>query len=174
MDRAFTVSNSGLIIPEAAIVEKTETVTETNQYFGHKGFTAISPSGGIMDIEKYCSYYQLDFDKVKSFKLVSHTGTPYYNIAFFESEPDKELVEIDFLSIFKDKIEPVKVKFIKKPNDVTLFDRLVYTDVHVGMNTNPDGFTLYPGEWNETELNIRLDEMVSWCLFHRKSNRILF
>lgn len=150
-----------------------ETITETNQYFGHKGFTAISPSGGIMDIETYCKFYQLGFDKVKSFKLVSHTGTPYYNIAFFESEPDKELIEIDFLSIFKNKIKPVKVNVVKMKNDITLFDRLVYTDVHVGMNTNPDGFTLYPGEWNEKELNIRLDEMVSWTVFHQKSNRLL-
>lgn len=158
-------------VPEAAIPEKTETTTETNQYFGHKGFTAISPSGGIMDIETYCKFYQLDFDKVKSFKLVSHTGTPYYNIAFFESEPDKELIEIDFLSIFKDKIEVVKLKTKKKYPGA--LDRLTYTDVHVAMNVNPDGFTLYPGEWNEVELLKRQDEMILWTLNHQNSNRLL-
>jgi len=149
------------------------TSTDTNQYFGHKGFTAISPSGGIMDIEKYCQFYQLDFDKVKSFKLVSHTGTPYYNIAFFESEPDKELIEIDFTSIFKDKIKAIKVKATAKTEFSAAFDRLAYADVHVGMNVNPDGFTLYPGEWNEAELNKRLKDMVTWTVNHQNSNRLL-
>jgi hypothetical protein len=162
-----------IAVSEAAIVEKTETTTETNQYFGHKGFTAISPSGGIMDIETYCKFYQLDFDKVKSFKLVSHTGTPYYNIAFFESEPDKELIEIDFLSIFKDKIKPVKFKLNKEFVATAKFDRAVFTDAHVAMNVNPDGFTLYPGEWNKEELNKRGVEMVSWIVIHQKAKRLI-
>jgi hypothetical protein len=25
----------------------------------------------------------------------------------------------------------------------TIFDRLVYTDVHIGMEVNPDGYSLY-------------------------------
>jgi hypothetical protein len=31
--------------------------------------------------KKYCEY-QFDFENVKSWKLVSHTGIPFYNIAF--------------------------------------------------------------------------------------------
>jgi len=160
-------------VPEAAIPEKTETKTETNQYFSHRGFTAISPSGGIMDIETYCAFYQLDFDKVKSFKLVSHTGTPFYNIAFFESEPDKALLEIDFSNVFKDKIKPVKVKRIKESSFTGSFDRLSFSDVHVAMNVNPDGFTLYPGEWNEVALEKRQKEMVAWTVGHQNSNRLI-
>jgi len=60
--------------------------------------------------------------------------------------PSKDSVaekEIDFLSIFKDKIEPIKIKKDCELKSTSLFDRLVYTDVHVGMNVNPDGYSLY-------------------------------
>jgi len=73
-----------------------ETTTETTQYRKNRGFTAISSSGGIMDINQYCEFYGFDYDTVKSWKLVSHTGTPYYNIAFYSSE---EQFENDYLEI---------------------------------------------------------------------------
>lgn len=73
-----------------------ETTTETTQYRKNRGFTAISSSGGIMDINQYCEFYGFDYDTVKSWKLVSHTGIPYYNIAFYSSE---EQFENDYLEI---------------------------------------------------------------------------
>ena len=80
--------------------------------------------------------------------------------------------EIDFLSIFKDKIEPVIVPKKDKIWNETLFDRLVYTDVHIGMNVNQNGYSLYDGLWNEVELNKRLDIMVNYTLEHQKSNTL--
>jgi len=85
--------------------------------------------------------------------------------------------EIDFLSIFKDKIEPVKVNF---SNDALpyvavgcLFDRAVYTDVHIGMDVNKDGFALYDGVWDEEEIFKRLETFVNHIVKSQKSN-ILF
>lgn len=86
-----------------------------------------------------------------------------------ETQPEKE---IDFLSIFKDKIEPIQYS----KNDLfsdTVFDRLVYTDVHIGMNVNPDGFSLYGGVWDESVLNNRLKVMVKHTLQNQKSNTLL-
>lgn len=80
--------------------------------------------------------------------------------------------EIDFLSIFKDKIEPVFVPKKDKIWNESLFDRLVYTDVHIGMNVNQNGYSLYDGLWNEVELNKRLDIMVNYTLEHQKSNTL--
>jgi hypothetical protein len=152
--------------------EKSETTTPLYES-KRVGFTAISPNGGIMDIETYCKYWKLDFDKVKSFKLVSHTGVPYYNIVFYESGEEKAENEIDFLKIFKDKIQPILVPKIDKIRDKSLFDRLVITDVHVGMNVNPDGYSLYGGNWDETELNKRLKDVVNYVVANAKSSKLI-
>lgn len=84
----------------------------------------------------------------------------------------KPTEEIDFLSIFKDKIEPVIFDRINKQS-LSIFDRLVYTDVHVGMNVNPDGYSLYGGVWDELELNKRLDIMIEKTISHQKSNTLI-
>lgn len=84
-----------------------------------------------------------------------------------ELEPEKE---IDFLSIFKDKITPVKIENKSNTLNRTTFDRLIYTDVHVGMDVNSNGYSLYDGAWNEEEVNKRLSEMVNYVLSNIKSN----
>ena len=86
-----------------------------------------------------------------------------------ETQPEKE---IDFLCIFKDKIEPIEIKHTSNW-DLSSFDRLVYTDVHIGMNVNPDGFSLYGGIWDEKELNKRLQIMVNHTLANQKSNTLI-
>lgn len=152
--------------------EKSETTTPLYES-KRLGFTAISPNGGIMDIETYCKYWKLDFDKVKSFKLVSHTGIPYYNIVFYESDEEKAENEIDFLKIFESKIKPILPTYKIAMVDLADFDRLVITDVHIGMNVNPDGYSLYGGVWDETELNKRLKEVVSHVVNNAKSQKLI-
>lgn len=85
----------------------------------------------------------------------------------------KPTEEIDFLSIFKDKIEPVSFNSINFLDPKAIFDRLVYTDVHVGMNVNPDGYSLYGGSWDEFELEKRLVIMVNYTIEHRKSTTLI-
>ena len=81
--------------------------------------------------------------------------------------------EIDFLSIFKDKIQPIALNYNTEIKDISLFDRLVYTDVHIGMNVNQDGYSLYDGLWNKEELNKRLEIMVNYTLEHQKSDTLI-
>lgn len=92
------------------------------------------------------------------------------NPNYIEHELDPEK-EIDFLSIFKDKIQPIKVNtdFRFCANDY-LFDRAVFTDVHVGMDVNKDGYSLYDGVWNEEELNKRLEVFVNQIVKNQKTN----
>jgi hypothetical protein len=81
--------------------------------------------------------------------------------------------EIDFLSIFKDKIQPIT---LKKDNDwcnVALFDRLVITDIHIGMDVNKDGYALYDGEWNEKILFERLEIAVKHTIKNKKSSTLV-
>jgi hypothetical protein len=86
-----------------------------------------------------------------------------------ETEPEKE---IDFLSIFKDKIKPITLPKITTEYDLAKFDRLVYTDVHIGMEVNKNGYSLYDGVWNETEINKRLVDMVIYTLLNKKSDTL--
>lgn len=86
-----------------------------------------------------------------------------------ETEPEKE---IDFLSIFKDKIEPIKLPKVTTKFDLCKFDRLVYTDVHIGMEVNKNGYSLYDGVWNEEEVNKRLNDMVVYTLLNKKSDTL--
>lgn len=85
-------------------------------------------------------------------------------------EPQAEEVkEIDFTNIFKDKVEPVSITY----NDfypLSLFDRLVYTDVHIGMEVNQNGYSLYDGAWNEAEVEKRLEIMVNHTLINQQSD----
>lgn len=57
------------------------TVTDTNQYMPDAPLSARKPDGTIMSVEEYCRFYKIPFEHVRTYKLVTHTGTPYYNIA---------------------------------------------------------------------------------------------
>jgi len=88
-------------------------------------------------------------------------------------EEDKIVKEIDFLNIFKDKIQAISLKPIDNFKPTALFDRLVITDIHIGMDVNKDGYSLYDGEWNEDILFKRLGELVNHTINNKKSNTLI-
>lgn len=87
-----------------------------------------------------------------------------------ETEPTKE---IDFTNIFKDKIHAITLKKDSNFQAIALFDRLVLTDIHIGMNPNPDGFSLYGGKWDEEELNNRLRKVIDYVVNNQFSNKLI-
>jgi hypothetical protein len=94
------------------------------------------------------------------------------NPNFVENSENEVEKEIDFLSIFKDKVKPIKLPKISSKLDLSIFDRLVYTDVHIGMEVNQNGYSLYDGAWNEAEVNKRLEIMVAQTLINKKSDTL--
>ncbi|MCG9970977.1 hypothetical protein [Christiangramia crocea] len=112
------------------LVEENNTLTDTNNYTPKGGFTAVGEDGKMMDIKKYCSYYDLDFTKVRSYKLVTHTAVPYYNIAFYETVLDTDLSSDEF----KDAIEKGlrKFKYTKKTTAGTGTTTIKISDLHFG------------------------------------------
>lgn len=85
-------------------------------------------------------------------------------------EPQAEEVkEIDFTNIFKDKVKPINITY-NNFDCLSLFDRLVYTDVHIGMEVNQNGYSLYDGAWNEAEVEKRLEIMVNHTLINQQSD----
>lgn len=91
----------------------TETTTETKQYKRTKDkeapkMSALNPdNGSVMTIEEYCQYYGMDYSKVRSFKLVTHTGTPYYNIAFYNEVIEPQVTEAEFKAIISDSLKEI-------------------------------------------------------------------
>ncbi len=149
--------------------------TKVNDYNEKKPFvlSAWGEDGRMMDIDKYCEYYNLPRNTISSHKLVTHTGVPYYNIAYGKVTNEEEIKEIDFESIIKKYISPFTVKPISHDLGSFSFDRLVYTDVHIGMTPNQNGYSLYGGKWDEQEIKSRLDVMISKVLLDKKSNVLI-
>lgn len=149
-----------------------KTTTKPNDY-KQKTFvlSAWNNEGYMMDIDQYCTHYSLPREDISSYKLVSHTGTPFYNIVFKENIEDN-VQEIDIEGIVKKHIKPAPIlpKVVKTQH---LFDRLVYTDVHIGMNPNENGFSLYGGQWNEQELQKTLEHIVLHVLANKQSNTLV-
>lgn len=136
--------------------------------------SAWNDEGYMMDIDQYCEHYQLPRADVKEYKLVSHTGTPYYNIRFKEVA-ESEVMSFDLEAIVKKHIKPVEVDsvyvpIIKAEND---FDTLTYTDVHIGMDTNPDNKAMYSVEWNRETTLASCDIMIKATIDNQKSSTLV-
>lgn len=130
----------------------------------------------FLSADEYCEKYNLPFDMVKDAKLVAHNSSHMvYNILFksFEDEMNKQLTDEDIANIVKKHIKPVQPKKIDIHRDPEYtFDRLVYTDTHVGMNPNPDGYSLYGGKWDEEEILKTKDTIVAEVISESKSNTL--
>lgn len=81
--------------------------------------------------------------------------------------------DIDFESIFKGKIKPVKVSLNTNNSLNGLFDRAVYTDAHINMNPNPDGYSLYGGRWNKEDIDFRNEKFIKHIIKDQTS-RVLY
>jgi hypothetical protein len=74
----------------------TENDTKSNEYKKPLILSAWSVKGFMMNIDEYCKAYQLPRQDISSYKLVSHTGTPFYNIVFKEKIADED-IDLDFI-----------------------------------------------------------------------------
>lgn len=125
----------------------------------------------ITKVEKLTSKELIDIPLNHQIKRVSTNVAT--NQQWVITEPIKEVdveKEIDFLSIFKDKIGPLQITHKFKSN--ANFDRAVFTDVHIGMDVNKDGYSLYDGEWNEEEIFKRLEIFVNEIIKNQKSDTL--
>jgi len=134
-------------------------------------------TGKMLDIDEYCEFYSLPREDVKSYKLVSHTGTPFFNILFRENTTDNK--EPDLVNLLSESIEelykgtkPIKTT-VKDIDSSYLFDVSVFTDTHIAMNPNPNGYGLYGGKWDEYEVEERLSIYASKIIENKKSNKLI-
>jgi hypothetical protein len=127
-----------------------------------------------------------EFDLIKQFRAikeksnemglnendVKHGWIKTKDASLFFSNPSfdsgKEL-DLDFEKILESAPKLNIEKVGKKVYDGE-FDKLVFTDVHIGMDTSDKGRSLYPSEWNEDILFERLEKMISYTLAKQNSN----
>lgn len=163
-------------IPE--IVTETKSDTVPNDYKKKFVLSAWNTkTGTMMDIDLYCEHYSLPRQDITSYKLVSHTGTPYYNIVFKENVAEA-VKEFDFDGIMEKHINrAIKINRTEMSYDATMcgndFDSLTYTDVHVAMDTNSDNNSMYATEWNREVILQTARDMVLKTLEEKRSDILI-
>ncbi|HCX04788.1 MAG TPA: hypothetical protein DHM42_09870 [Clostridiales bacterium] len=122
-------------------------------------------------IKDECDKHNIDPQTVKHGWLKSkdsslHFHNPNFNIPEFDPE------KIDF-----SKIVSSVVQYQPKPkianSNYGIFDRLVYTDTHIGMDVNPHNKSQYGGKWDEDEIFKQLDAMLAYVKQEKMSDVII-
>ena len=103
----------------------------------------------------------------KSKEISAFVKNPLYKT---QEETETENIFQTFLSNFKKIIETIEPLELKEVIYNTHFDKIVFSDAHVGMNPNPDGYSLYGGKWDEIELFKCFTEMYNLSVMNQKSN----
>jgi hypothetical protein len=113
------------------IENKVDNNTKPNDYKKPLVLSAWSNSGVMMSIDEYCEHYKLPRTDISSYKLVSHTGTPFYNIVFKENVEDNN---IDFDKIRLVLENEIEREYVYKKSTYS-FDKenvLKWADLHFG------------------------------------------
>ena len=109
---------------------------------------------------------------------VSHENVPHLwlktkDASLFVKNPWYNKQDIDFSKIISESMsEFTQVKKIDIPKSET-FDRLVWTDVHIGMDSNNNGMALYPVDWGVDMLMYRVNEMIAFVLNNKTSDILI-
>lgn len=108
-----------------------------------------------------------------NYENVAHLWLKTKDASLFVKNPWYGTKEIDFQSVIDSCMsEYQEVPKIGTPKSKS-FDRLIWTDVHIGMDPYGNGMSLYPMEWNEGALMCRIDIMVNFVLENKSSNILI-
>ena len=130
-------------------------------------------TNSILNIEDYCNKYNLDYSNVSSFKFLPyHYKEPSYNIVFKENIISQS-TDIDFDSIIKKHINPIDSLITPVTDDVCDFEILTISDVHIGMDTNKNGNSMYPVKWDKESILYTVQLIVNKVLANRRSNTLI-
>ena len=114
-------------------------------------------------------------DVPEGFKIVKISTSKTTGQQWVQSVPKSpidEVKEINFDAIIKKHSRSVGV--LKNPETYDCkFDRLVYTDAHIGMDTNKNGYAMYATMWDEENVNNTLDEIINYTISNQKSDTLI-
>lgn len=146
------------------------TDTETNQYSNdNQKEDFFMPSAWdteknrFLSIDEYCDKYGLPKEQVRSSKLVSHVEKHMvYNIAFNPTLNEQTGIDKDFIEfVVKKHTTPLNIP-VQKLSESSWVDRVIITDVHIGMDTEGGSniTPLYEDKWNKITLFKRLEILI--------------
>lgn len=158
--------------------------SDTKDYQKTNGQVVMSSwdheKGRNMTIEEYCEKYNLPYDYISSWKAVTHTGTPYYNTVFktVSQALREQLTEEDMKEIISSLVKPVLLSEadLPKPSGFksSNIDRLIYSDVHIGMDPNGEkGNALYGRTWNEQDMMSTCEEIVAQVIKRQTGSTLI-
>ncbi len=84
--------------------------THTNQYEASSNMSALTKDGVLMDIDEYCAHYGIPRSHARTYKLVTHTGTPYYNIASNVIEEATYVSEYELKHLIEEGLKSVTLR----------------------------------------------------------------
>jgi len=140
-----------------------------DEYENLQKFRAIKDHSNEMGLDDK----NVDSGWLKSKEASLHFKNPDYQ------KPDFNVDDIDWDKITKGVFE--KLEVVSRDNNLNvpygvspnngLFDRLVYTDVHIGMDI-PDT-AQYGGKWNYDEVMDCLSQMIGFAISNQKSDILI-
>ena len=122
---------------------KVKSKSDSNDYKDKGVLSALNDKGKLMNIDEYCIYYNLPKGDISSYKLVTHTGTPFFNIVFREVAETNVINWSEIKKTLSNQIKrvytPKKIQSKSKKEGV-----LKWSDLHFGAYTrnllNTDDF----------------------------------
>jgi len=116
-------------------------------------------------INQECEAVGIDIDKVKHYW---YKGEHYSINVKGDIENQKEL---DFDKVISECMQQYeKIPLTKLKTQYNIIDRLVYTDVHTGMDASRGGLSLYPVEWNGDMLLENIKLMAEFVIKNKQSD----
>ena len=136
-------------------------------------------TGRILDINEYCTVHNLPREDVRSYKLITHTAIPYYNIQFRENLTDEGKLQAVFTDEYFREIaieysNPIEIISLNVGN-AEYADRLIITDVHIGMDNTGDSNTvpLYAEiKYDKDEILRRLVKVITHVVINQKGTHL--
>lgn len=116
----------------------------------------------------------IDIEDVKHGWIKDNNFSVFFkNPAFGRPSFDESEINIDNILKLVPRIDVPE--HISADNQVFghKFDRVVYTDAHIGMEPNVGGHSQYGGVWDEYEVNIRMWQMINFILRNKKSDTLV-
>lgn len=145
------------------------TEEQIEQVYEHRGLRTEKVDG----ILNACNNVGVSPKDVKMFWLKTKHESVRVDNPYYEERQERETTDIldNFLAKFESLLKPIEIPVVSE-EDEGLFDRLVFTDTHIGMTPNQDGYSLYGGKWDEREVQERLDMIVRHACKNQKSNTL--
>lgn len=111
----------------------------------------------------------------ENFELVKISTQKTSGLQWLQYLPKKETIEkavesFDFKSIVEKYIKPLDFEYKPLLLGSKDFDKLIITDVHIGMDTDIDNNTMYKCEWNKKELFKTAEIVINKTLDQQESD----